>query len=233
APMIAQALLAAVRSKPLTQLGNPNTFLALAPGLLTFHPACACEIFPGDNDHNDFVRNSPSLELVAMYYRCLEFRGRPHKPRAHHCDSCVEYGHCTLACPGNQRRCPPCSTTEPRHTDTCNHEGNHYHLRQSLMMTGTKREKALLNHHQPLLWSSMGPLKCDKKELFRLLHMVKAKQEEQSQQLDFIVAKLSQNAQYVEDSSDDIILDTFNTVEDFLSFDNLLESEEMKKKLVS
>ncbi|CAN7976053.1 unnamed protein product [Ixodes persulcatus] len=69
------------------------------------------------------------------------------------------------------------------------------------------------------------------KELFRLLHMVKAKQEEQSQQLDFIVAKLSQNAQYVEDSSDDIILDTFNTVEDFLSFDNLLESEEMKKKL--
>ncbi|XP_040064220.1 uncharacterized protein LOC115329471 [Ixodes scapularis] len=69
------------------------------------------------------------------------------------------------------------------------------------------------------------------KELFRLLHMVKAKQEEQSQQLDFIVAKLSQNAQYVEDSSDDIILDTFNMVEDFLSFDNSLESEEMKKKL--
>ncbi|KAM7282403.1 uncharacterized protein ISCGN_002553 [Ixodes scapularis] len=69
------------------------------------------------------------------------------------------------------------------------------------------------------------------KELFRLLHMVKAKQEEQSQQLDFIVGKLSQNAQYVEDSSDGIILDTFNTVEDFLSFDHLLESEEMKKKL--
>ncbi|KAG0419939.1 hypothetical protein HPB47_003778 [Ixodes persulcatus] len=30
-----------------------------------------------------------------------------------HYNSCVEYGHRTLACPGNQRRCPPCSTTEP------------------------------------------------------------------------------------------------------------------------
>ncbi|KAG0445501.1 hypothetical protein HPB47_014481 [Ixodes persulcatus] len=31
----------------------------------------------------------------------------------HHCNSCVEYGHRSLACPGNQRRCPQCSTTEP------------------------------------------------------------------------------------------------------------------------
>lgn len=49
-----------------------------------------------------------------VYYRRLEFRCRPHKPRAHHCNSCVEYGHRTLACPGNQRRCPPCSTTLAR-----------------------------------------------------------------------------------------------------------------------
>ncbi|KAM7308891.1 hypothetical protein ISCGN_012522 [Ixodes scapularis] len=49
-----------------------------------------------------------------VYYRRLEFRCRPHKPRAHHCNSCVEYGHRTLASPGNQRRCPPCSTTLAR-----------------------------------------------------------------------------------------------------------------------
>ncbi|KAM7306607.1 hypothetical protein ISCGN_010310 [Ixodes scapularis] len=49
-----------------------------------------------------------------VYYRRLEFRCRPHKPRAHRCNSCVEYGHRTLACPGNQRRCPPCSTTLAR-----------------------------------------------------------------------------------------------------------------------
>ncbi|KAG0424483.1 hypothetical protein HPB47_028298 [Ixodes persulcatus] len=49
-----------------------------------------------------------------VYYRRLEFRCRPHKPRAHHCNSCVEYRHRTLACPGNQRRCPTCSTTLAR-----------------------------------------------------------------------------------------------------------------------
>ncbi|KAG0415968.1 hypothetical protein HPB47_006844 [Ixodes persulcatus] len=65
AAMITHALLAAVLSKPLTQLGNPNAILALAPGPLTFHPACTCEIFPDDGDHGEFVRNSPSLELAA------------------------------------------------------------------------------------------------------------------------------------------------------------------------
>ncbi|KAG0441060.1 hypothetical protein HPB47_016063 [Ixodes persulcatus] len=49
-----------------------------------------------------------------VYYRRIEFRCRPHKPRAHHCNSCVGYGHRTLACPGNQRRCPTCSTTLAR-----------------------------------------------------------------------------------------------------------------------
>ncbi|KAG0417806.1 hypothetical protein HPB47_005349 [Ixodes persulcatus] len=63
-PMIAQALLGAVQSKPLTQLGNPSAFLALAPGPLTFRPVC--EIFPDDGDHGEFVCNSPSLERVAV-----------------------------------------------------------------------------------------------------------------------------------------------------------------------
>ncbi|KAM7303720.1 hypothetical protein ISCGN_013661 [Ixodes scapularis] len=45
-----------------------------------------------------------------VYYRRLEFRCRPYKPRAHHCNSRLEYGHLTLACPGNQRCCPTCST---------------------------------------------------------------------------------------------------------------------------
>ncbi|KAG0442927.1 hypothetical protein HPB47_015475 [Ixodes persulcatus] len=63
--MIKLALLAVVRSKPLTQLGNPKAILTLAPGPLTFHPACACEIFPDNGDHGEFVHNSWSLEMVA------------------------------------------------------------------------------------------------------------------------------------------------------------------------
>ncbi|KAG0431155.1 hypothetical protein HPB47_022040 [Ixodes persulcatus] len=63
--MFAQALRAVARSKPLMQLGNLKAILALAPGPLTFHPACACEIFPDDGDHGKLVRNSSSLELVA------------------------------------------------------------------------------------------------------------------------------------------------------------------------
>ncbi|KAG0435441.1 hypothetical protein HPB47_018482, partial [Ixodes persulcatus] len=56
---------AAVRTKPLTQLGNPKAILALAlaPSPLTFNPACACEISPNDGDHGEYVRNSSSLEL--------------------------------------------------------------------------------------------------------------------------------------------------------------------------
>ncbi|KAH9379045.1 hypothetical protein HPB48_001651 [Haemaphysalis longicornis] len=39
-----------------------------------------------------------------VYYQRIEFRCRPHKPRAHHCTICQQYRHHTLACPGNQQR---------------------------------------------------------------------------------------------------------------------------------
>ncbi|KAM7312439.1 hypothetical protein ISCGN_009344 [Ixodes scapularis] len=32
----------------------------------------------------------------------------------HHCNSCLEYGHRTLACSGNHRHCPMCSNTMAR-----------------------------------------------------------------------------------------------------------------------
>ncbi|KAH7965237.1 hypothetical protein HPB49_004997 [Dermacentor silvarum] len=53
--------------------------------------------------------------LFSVYYQRLEFRCHPHKPRAHHYTICLQYGHRTCACPGNQRLCPTCSTpiTEP------------------------------------------------------------------------------------------------------------------------
>ncbi|KAH9378860.1 hypothetical protein HPB48_014773 [Haemaphysalis longicornis] len=56
-----------------------------------------------------------------VYYQRIEFRCRPHKPRAHHCTTCLQYGHRTLACPGNQQRCPICSTviTQPDEPHAC------------------------------------------------------------------------------------------------------------------
>ncbi|KAH7933017.1 hypothetical protein HPB49_006760 [Dermacentor silvarum] len=56
-----------------------------------------------------------------VYYQRLEFRCRPHKPRAHHCTICLQYGHRTCACPRNQRLCPTCSTpiTEPDEPHSC------------------------------------------------------------------------------------------------------------------
>ncbi|KAH7979112.1 hypothetical protein HPB49_008255 [Dermacentor silvarum] len=44
----------------------------------------------------------------SVYYQRLEFRCRPHKPRAHHCTICLQYEHRTWACPGNQPlQCTP------------------------------------------------------------------------------------------------------------------------------
>ncbi|KAL1437465.1 hypothetical protein MTO96_048853 [Rhipicephalus appendiculatus] len=57
----------------------------------------------------------------SVYYHRLEFRCRPHKPRAHHCTICLQYGHRTCACPGNQRLCPTCSTAvnQPEEPHSC------------------------------------------------------------------------------------------------------------------
>ncbi|KAL1426726.1 hypothetical protein MTO96_018041 [Rhipicephalus appendiculatus] len=57
----------------------------------------------------------------SVYYHRLEFRCRPHKPRAHHCTICLQYGHRTCACPGNQRLCPTCSTAvnQPDEPHSC------------------------------------------------------------------------------------------------------------------
>ncbi|KAH7974086.1 hypothetical protein HPB49_009746 [Dermacentor silvarum] len=57
----------------------------------------------------------------SVYYQRLEFRCRPHKPRAHHCTICLQYEHRTCACPGNQRLCPTCSTpiSQPDEPHSC------------------------------------------------------------------------------------------------------------------
>ncbi|KAH7980000.1 hypothetical protein HPB49_012480 [Dermacentor silvarum] len=57
----------------------------------------------------------------SAYYQRLEFRCRPHKPRAHHCTICLQYEHRTCACPGNQRLCPTCSTpiSQPDEPHSC------------------------------------------------------------------------------------------------------------------
>ncbi|KAH7940863.1 hypothetical protein HPB49_007106 [Dermacentor silvarum] len=57
----------------------------------------------------------------SVYYQRLEFRCRLHKSRAHHCTICLQYGHRTCACPGNQRLCPTCSTpiSQPDEPHSC------------------------------------------------------------------------------------------------------------------
>ncbi|KAH7973731.1 hypothetical protein HPB49_004535 [Dermacentor silvarum] len=57
----------------------------------------------------------------SVYYQRLEFRCRPHKPRAHNCTICLQYEHRTCACPGNQRLCPTCSTpiSQPDEPHSC------------------------------------------------------------------------------------------------------------------
>ncbi|KAH7958712.1 hypothetical protein HPB49_004368 [Dermacentor silvarum] len=57
----------------------------------------------------------------SVYYQRLEFRCRPHKPRAHHCTICLQYEHRTCACPGNQRLCSTCSTpiSQPDEPHSC------------------------------------------------------------------------------------------------------------------
>ncbi|CAN7938071.1 unnamed protein product [Ixodes hexagonus] len=89
------------------------------------------------------------------------------------------------------------------------------------------RSSLLKKHHG----NHAAEIQGMQKELFRVLHTIKAKQVEQSVQLDFIVAKLSQNTQSVEEPSGDMVTEQFNTVEDFLNFDSSLENEEMQKKL--
>ncbi|KAH7960420.1 hypothetical protein HPB49_019368 [Dermacentor silvarum] len=68
----------------------------------------------------------------SVYYQRLEFRCRPHKPRALHCTICLRYGHHMCACPGNQHPCPTCSRpiTEPDEPHSCspwclNCQGHH------------------------------------------------------------------------------------------------------------
>ncbi|KAH7942049.1 hypothetical protein HPB49_020100 [Dermacentor silvarum] len=68
----------------------------------------------------------------SVYYQRLEFRCRPHKPRAHHCTICLQYGNRTCACLGNQRLCPTCSTliSQPDELHSCSPwclhcQGNH------------------------------------------------------------------------------------------------------------
>ncbi|KAH9360520.1 hypothetical protein HPB48_019024 [Haemaphysalis longicornis] len=97
-----------------------------------------------------------------VYYQRIEFRCRPHKPRAHHCTVCLQYGHRTLACPGNQQRCPICSTVTTRpdepHSCTpwCLHcEGHHAPFAEVCTIRKTRDEecanaaqKQLLRHRQ-------------------------------------------------------------------------------------
>ncbi|KAH7945694.1 hypothetical protein HPB49_014320 [Dermacentor silvarum] len=71
--------------------------------------------------------NSALITFAGMHvpfsvnYQRLEFRCRPHKPRAHHCTMCLQYEHRTCACPGNQRLCPTCSTpiSQPDEPHSC------------------------------------------------------------------------------------------------------------------
>ncbi|KAH7952885.1 hypothetical protein HPB49_002327 [Dermacentor silvarum] len=71
--------------------------------------------------------NSALITFAGMHipfsvcYQRLEFRCRPHKPRAHQSTICLQYGHRTCACPENQRLSPTCSTpiTEPDEPHSC------------------------------------------------------------------------------------------------------------------
>lgn len=72
------------------------------------------------------------------------------------------------------------------------------------------------------------------RELFRVLHTVRMKQEEHSTQLDLITAMLRQNTQHFEDAVGNTVpMGQFGRLEVFLKFDASLEDDEIKRKLSS
>ncbi|KAH7978776.1 hypothetical protein HPB49_006733 [Dermacentor silvarum] len=110
-----------------------------------------------------------------VYYQRLEFRCRPHKPRAHHCTICLQYGHRTCACPGNQRLCPTCSTpiSQPDEPHSCSPwclhcQGHHTPFaeicpvrmqRHEACANAAKKQRLLHRQHWKSLNMSQPPVK--------------------------------------------------------------------------
>ncbi|KAH9378644.1 hypothetical protein HPB48_013289 [Haemaphysalis longicornis] len=107
-----------------------------------------------------------------VYYQRINFRCRPHKSRVHHCTVCLQYGHHTLACPGNQKRGPICSTVTTRpdepHSCTpwCLHcEGHHAPFAEVCTIRKTRDEACAKaaqkrhRHHEKARQSASLPAK--------------------------------------------------------------------------